>query len=163
MKGASCSGTIGSRLDGVLCFSPECPPPPPLAVSSSHAHNDRPSQNTHGRQRQRRHEHHHRGGRKQTSPRRGDHRRAGAHRVLDERRHGEEEQGGLTSDTHSDTHSLPVCVHQSRTRRTRHDERRWNPCGSGVLTRLVCSVLGGARGRGEGPRGVNDDPEHLCD
>lgn len=51
---------------------------------------DRSSKNPPGHQQQRQQERHHRGGGKQASFRRGDHRRAGARRVLDERRRGED-------------------------------------------------------------------------
>lgn len=71
------------------------PPASPLArsltlPSGCFPHFQRSSQNSPGHQWHQHQERHHRGGGEQTPTRRGDQRRAGAHRVLDERRQGED-------------------------------------------------------------------------
>lgn len=160
----------------------------PLSISSNN-HTERSSQNSPGHQQHRQQEHHHRGGWKQTSPWRWDHRRAGPHRVLDERRQGEEEQRGSSVFTsrHAQTHVfLPLCVNHSiqplfteQHKRGMKHELEWegyespaivaalpSSCCSTIscalpLSLILSCVVGGGWGRGKGPSGDEEDPEQL--
>lgn len=163
----------------------------PLSISLSNGHTDRSSQNTPGHQQHWQQECHHGGGWKQTSPWRWDHWRAGPHRVLDERKQGEEEQRGSSLFTcrHAQTRHIlstfvrqsqyPAVIHWSSQREseTWRVGRLWITCHCSssaiiVLDRSIWQspshhplilyyVVGGVWGRGKGPRGDEEDPEQL--